>query len=504
MKDIVAQFRDAIPGVTVRTTVLVGFPGETDAAFDNLLAFVEDVAFDRLGVFTYSVEEGTPAADHARPGAGRGDGGARAAGPGDSRTGSRGRARRRSSARARPCSWTGRARTPPSPSRGGSAGQAPEIDGVVLPARSRAHARALRRGPHRRGGRLRAGRGVSRSGPPIAWPSRIASVGGAGYSPVAPGTVGSFVDRSSRSGSSRSRRVAPRRHARRGHRSSASGRARASSGVLGRKDPGVIVIDEVAGMMRRRCSSCRGPFPSSSRAFLLFRLFDIWKPFPARESQALAGGLGVMVDDLIAGVYALVLVAGRARALRRPAMSARAVHVRDARGSRTAGMHGQRGAADDPAADVARALLGRGRAGRLAPGRRRGRGRARAARCAARSARRGLVVVLAAPGGSGGEVVRRVLARLTGARLVLNDRLLALLEDDFSPPRPGHAAAARPARPSCRRARCSGRAPERARAGRSRSASDGGRGAAARIAALSALVERAGAAARAPAARRAR
>jgi ribosomal protein S12 methylthiotransferase len=40
----------------------VGFPGETDGAFDNLLSFVEDTAFDRLGVFTYSVEEGTPAA----------------------------------------------------------------------------------------------------------------------------------------------------------------------------------------------------------------------------------------------------------------------------------------------------------------------------------------------------------------------------------------------------------------------------------------------------------
>lgn len=62
MKDIVAQFRGAIPGLTIRTTVLVGFPGETEAAFDNLLAFVEEAAFDRLGVFTYSVEEGTPAA----------------------------------------------------------------------------------------------------------------------------------------------------------------------------------------------------------------------------------------------------------------------------------------------------------------------------------------------------------------------------------------------------------------------------------------------------------
>jgi ribosomal protein S12 methylthiotransferase len=60
MKDVVARFRDAVPGVTVRTTVLVGFPGETAEAFDNLLAFVEDVRFDRLGVFAYSPEEGTP------------------------------------------------------------------------------------------------------------------------------------------------------------------------------------------------------------------------------------------------------------------------------------------------------------------------------------------------------------------------------------------------------------------------------------------------------------
>jgi ribosomal protein S12 methylthiotransferase len=62
MKEILGQFRAAIPGITIRTTVLVGFPGETDGVFDNLLAFVEDAAFDRLGVFTYSVEEGTPAA----------------------------------------------------------------------------------------------------------------------------------------------------------------------------------------------------------------------------------------------------------------------------------------------------------------------------------------------------------------------------------------------------------------------------------------------------------
>jgi ribosomal protein S12 methylthiotransferase len=64
MKAIVAQFRAAVPGVVVRTTVLVGFPGESEAAFENLLAFLDEVRFDRLGVFTYSAEEGTPAAGY--------------------------------------------------------------------------------------------------------------------------------------------------------------------------------------------------------------------------------------------------------------------------------------------------------------------------------------------------------------------------------------------------------------------------------------------------------
>jgi len=65
MKEVIALFRDAVPGLTVRTTVLVGFPGETESAFENLLAFIEEVAFDRLGVFTYSAEDGTPAVSMA-------------------------------------------------------------------------------------------------------------------------------------------------------------------------------------------------------------------------------------------------------------------------------------------------------------------------------------------------------------------------------------------------------------------------------------------------------
>jgi len=66
MKEIVAAFRAAKPDVTVRTTVLVGFPGETEDAFERLLEFVDDVRFDRLGVFTYSPEDGTPATAMAR------------------------------------------------------------------------------------------------------------------------------------------------------------------------------------------------------------------------------------------------------------------------------------------------------------------------------------------------------------------------------------------------------------------------------------------------------
>ena len=54
--------RDKIPGVTLRTTVLVGFPGETQEDFDELYNFVKETKFDKLGVFTYSKEDGTPAA----------------------------------------------------------------------------------------------------------------------------------------------------------------------------------------------------------------------------------------------------------------------------------------------------------------------------------------------------------------------------------------------------------------------------------------------------------
>lgn len=55
------KLRESLPDLALRTTFLVGFPGETDAQFENLLNFVEEMRFDRVGVFTYSAEENTPA-----------------------------------------------------------------------------------------------------------------------------------------------------------------------------------------------------------------------------------------------------------------------------------------------------------------------------------------------------------------------------------------------------------------------------------------------------------
>jgi ribosomal protein S12 methylthiotransferase len=63
LDDMVASLRERIPNIALRTTVIVGFPGETDAEFETLLDFVERSEFDRLGCFTYSREEGSAAAD---------------------------------------------------------------------------------------------------------------------------------------------------------------------------------------------------------------------------------------------------------------------------------------------------------------------------------------------------------------------------------------------------------------------------------------------------------
>ena len=79
--------------------------------------------------------------------------------------------------------------------------------------------------------------------------------------------------------------------------------------ALRKKDPSIVVIDEVAGQMIALLS---GPFWlhtwwSVISAFLLFRLFDIWKPYPIRRLEGLESGLGIMADDVLAGAYALIV-----------------------------------------------------------------------------------------------------------------------------------------------------------------------------------------------------
>src|SRR5258707_11016477 len=59
---IIARLRSSIPGLVLRTTFIVGFPGETEAEFEELLEYVRATKFERLGVFTYSYEGDTPAA----------------------------------------------------------------------------------------------------------------------------------------------------------------------------------------------------------------------------------------------------------------------------------------------------------------------------------------------------------------------------------------------------------------------------------------------------------
>lgn len=79
----------------------------------------------------------------------------------------------------------------------------------------------------------------------------------------------------------------------------------------GRKDPGKVVVDEVAGQMIALLPLTLMSFQSLTRAviisFILFRSFDIVKPYPAGRLEHLRGGFGIMCDDLVAGAYAAVI-----------------------------------------------------------------------------------------------------------------------------------------------------------------------------------------------------
>lgn len=134
----------------------------------------------------------------------------------------------------------------------------------------------------------------------------VATGFGSGYSPVAPGTAGSAV------GLLLFWPLAGR----------PPGQVLAATAVLvllgilaahhaarglGQKDPGLVVVDEVAGQW---VSLLLLPFTlgTALAAFFLFRLMDVVKPWPARDLERLPGGLGIVADDLMAGVYANLLL----------------------------------------------------------------------------------------------------------------------------------------------------------------------------------------------------
>lgn len=77
--------------------------------------------------------------------------------------------------------------------------------------------------------------------------------------------------------------------------------------ILGERDSPKIVVDEIAGFLLANFLSPAEIQPVAA-AFLLFRFFDIMKPFPANRAERIEGGVGVVLDDLIAGFYAFVIL----------------------------------------------------------------------------------------------------------------------------------------------------------------------------------------------------
>ena len=78
--------------------------------------------------------------------------------------------------------------------------------------------------------------------------------------------------------------------------------------ALNLKDPGVVVVDEVLGQWLALAGARPLNVKSWLGAFILFRLFDIWKPVPVRNLEKIPGGVGIVADDLMAGLYAALVL----------------------------------------------------------------------------------------------------------------------------------------------------------------------------------------------------
>jgi phosphatidylglycerophosphatase A len=149
-----------------------------------------------------------------------------------------------------------------------------------------------------------------RAGPAI-W---IATACGAGYFPIAPGTAGSVV------GVALVVALAQLHLSRMLSISVLAAASLVICGVgiwaageaekfFGRTDPGAVVVDEVAGQMITFLLLPHANWKWLLAGFLLFRAFDIVKPFPARQAERIPGGWGIMLDDVVAGAYSLCVLA---------------------------------------------------------------------------------------------------------------------------------------------------------------------------------------------------
>jgi phosphatidylglycerophosphatase A len=135
----------------------------------------------------------------------------------------------------------------------------------------------------------------------------IATVGYCGYFPIAPGTVGSAAGLLvyllvwwTQSAFVEVALIA-------GLFAAGVWAGTTSERYFGGIDPGPIVLDEVVGMLITLAFIPVG-ITGALIGFLLFRIFDVLKPFPARRLEALHGGLGVMADDAMAAIYANIVL----------------------------------------------------------------------------------------------------------------------------------------------------------------------------------------------------
>ncbi len=145
---------------------------------------------------------------------------------------------------------------------------------------------------------------------PAVW---IATVCGAGYFPIAPGTAGSAVGVLIVVALAR---LPLQRIALQGVILALAAilfalgvwSATEAEKFFGKTDPGSVVMDEVVGQMITLLARPQGSWKWLLGGFLLFRLFDIVKPPPARQAERLSGWWGIMVDDVFAGLYGLIVL----------------------------------------------------------------------------------------------------------------------------------------------------------------------------------------------------